>query len=100
MQIKDLVVFLSLHLLAIIPILIIMLQLHTQVWRLTPRHSQLGLLGACKAYLSNPSGSEDTKDLDAARKWFAAFNKTTIPESIAKTEYVKASGSGGQKTNK
>lgn len=78
-----------------------MLQIYTvRALNFRPFHKQLALVQSCKAYSSRPETEDDDKDLDTARQWFAKFNKNTIPEKISTTEYSKASGSGGQKTNK
>lgn len=53
-----------------------------------------------RAYSSPSRDTDDEKELDVAREWFSNFNKHAIPESISKTTYTRASGSGGQKTNK
>ncbi|KAI6245857.1 hypothetical protein HI914_06137 [Erysiphe necator] len=39
-------------------------------------------------------------DFDDARKWFSNFNSDSLPDKIAKTTFSRASGPGGQKTNK
>lgn len=67
---------------------------------LKPFQTQLIFLQICKPYSSRSSNGDDEKDLNAARQWFAKFNKNSIPASISSTTYVAASGSGGQKTNK
>lgn len=66
----------------------------------SPSRGQLALLQDCRAYSSRPSSDSEAADLDAAREWFRRFNKSTIPEKIAKTEFSRSSGAGGQKVNK
>lgn len=62
---------------------------------------------AFRTYSSNKSSNE-IPDFEAARQWFQTFNpskpqssESALPSTkIAKTEYSRASGPGGQKTNK
>jgi peptidyl-tRNA hydrolase ICT1 len=68
--------------------------LYSKVLRLP---SKLVFVHYSRAY-SRSGTSED--DFDAARRWYLSFNKNSIPESISKTSYSRASGPGGQKTNK
>ncbi|KAG0647245.1 hypothetical protein D0Z07_7012 [Hyphodiscus hymeniophilus] len=51
-------------------------------------------------FSSKYDGGKDAEELDAARKWYTTFKEDSIPTKIAVTEFSKASGSGGQKTNK
>jgi peptidyl-tRNA hydrolase ICT1 len=77
--------------------------LHLHVLKSFPKsrsRNQLGLLQDCRAYSSRSSSENDVADLDAAREWFRKFNKSTIPEKIAKTEFSRSGGAGGQKVNK
>jgi peptidyl-tRNA hydrolase ICT1 len=78
--------------------------LHIQALKLlykTPSRGQLAVLQDCRAYSSwSGSSDSDAADLDSAREWYQRFNKSTIPEKIASTSFVKSSGPGGQKTNK
>ncbi|RKF64361.1 hypothetical protein OnM2_019010 [Erysiphe neolycopersici] len=39
-------------------------------------------------------------DIDDARDWFSKFKSDSLPDKIAKTTFSRASGPGGQKTNK
>ncbi|KAF4631311.1 hypothetical protein G7Y89_g6820 [Cudoniella acicularis] len=64
-----------------------------------PFGSQFAFLQNSRAYSSRPgSGSEE--DFQTARQWFLKFSETSLPTKIAKTEYVRSSGPGGQKVNK
>ncbi|KAE9369569.1 hypothetical protein N431DRAFT_413709 [Stipitochalara longipes BDJ] len=78
-----------------------MLHLHV-LKNLSMSRSQglLAFLQDCKAYSSWPSSDSEAADLDAARDWFRRFNKSTIPAKIAKTEFSRSGGAGGQKVNK
>jgi len=61
---------------------------------------QFAFIQNSRASSSRSGDTDNERELDLARKWFSNFNKHAIPESISKTTYTRASGSGGQKTNK
>jgi hypothetical protein len=71
-----------------------------KAWSKSPSQGQLTLLQDCRTYSSRPTSDSEAADLDAAREWFRRFNKSTIPEKIAKTEFSRSSGAGGQAVNK
>jgi len=71
-----------------------------KAWSKPPSRGQLALLQDCRTYSSRSTSDSEAADLDAAREWFQRFNKSTIPEKIAKTEFSRSSGAGGQKVNK
>lgn len=71
-----------------------------KAWSKSPSRGQLTLLQDCRTYSSRPTSDSEAADLDAAREWFRRFNKSTIPEKIAKTEFSRSSGAGGQAVNK
>jgi hypothetical protein len=78
-----------------------MLHVHVlKSWSKSPSRGQLAFLQDCKSYSSRLSSDSEAADLDAAREWFQRFNKATIPEKIAKTEFSRSSGAGGQGVNK
>ncbi|RKF81057.1 hypothetical protein GcC1_030003 [Golovinomyces cichoracearum] len=53
-----------------------------------------------RCYASRTSDNHSESELEAARKWFYTFKKSSLPVKIAKTTFSRASGPGGQKTNK
>ncbi|PQE13415.1 peptidyl-tRNA hydrolase domain-containing protein [Rutstroemia sp. NJR-2017a BVV2] len=60
-----------------------------------------GLLYNCRTFTSKGQpNADDEAEFDIARKWFTAFDVSTIPEKMAKTTFSASSGPGGQKTNK
>jgi hypothetical protein len=61
--------------------------------------SQISFIQTTRAYSSQSDDSQEA-EFAKAREWYSNFKKSTIPEKIATTKYSKASGSGGQKTNK
>ncbi|CCU75755.1 peptidyl-tRNA hydrolase domain protein [Blumeria hordei DH14] len=52
----------------------------------------------CRAYHHQQENS--LSDIEAARVWFSSFTKSSIPTKLSKTTFSRASGPGGQKTNK
>jgi peptidyl-tRNA hydrolase ICT1 len=66
----------------------------------SPSRGQLAFLQDRRAYSSRSTSDSEAVDLDSAREWFRRFNKSTIPKKIAKTEFSRSSGAGGQKVNK
>ncbi|KUJ14664.1 uncharacterized protein LY89DRAFT_698343 [Mollisia scopiformis] len=62
-------------------------------------HGDLSLLRGFRTSSHSKSDDEEA-DFEAAREWYKGFNKTTIPSKIAETSFSRASGPGGQKTNK
>jgi len=79
------------------------IMLHIQLFKSFSKsscRSQLAFLKDHRAYSSRSGSDSEAADLDAAREWFRKFNKSTIPEKLGKTEFVKSSGPGGQKVNK
>lgn len=52
----------------------------------------------CRSY--NHQQGHLVSEVEAARLWFSNFKKTSIPTKLSKTTFSRASGPGGQKTNK
>ncbi|PSS08971.1 hypothetical protein M430DRAFT_37115 [Amorphotheca resinae ATCC 22711] len=71
--------------------------LRSLCWK--PLSEQLRFTQNLRGYASQSVDANEA-DLDAARRWFSNFNKNTIPESISRTTFSRASGAGGQKVNK
>jgi len=67
-------------------------------FRLRPLPSQVLHNNSFQFYSSKSRDSED--DLEDARKWYSTFSRQSLPQSVATTTYSRASGPGGQKTNK
>ncbi|PQE14407.1 peptidyl-tRNA hydrolase domain-containing protein [Rutstroemia sp. NJR-2017a BBW] len=63
--------------------------------------SNSALLHNCRTFTSKGQpNADDEAEFDAARKWFAAFDASTIPAKLSKTTFSASSGPGGQKVNK
>ncbi|KAF2857817.1 peptidyl-tRNA hydrolase domain protein [Piedraia hortae CBS 480.64] len=57
-------------------------------------------LSICRPYSTCPKVRATDEDLCAARHWFSAFNKDTIPRRIGNLSFARSSGPGGQNVNK
>jgi hypothetical protein len=79
----------------------IMLQRHSlKAICSSPFRGQLEFLQRSRTYSSRARSESEDADLEAARAWFRNFNQSTIPTKIAKTQYSRSGGSGGQHANK